>query len=68
MAKVVPTKAIEGKRPFRCQWCNSQMLVDIKGEYCVQLQCRRCKCQITIESPIPLPPALAIKGGALLKQ
>ena len=68
MAKVVRTKAIEGKRPFRCQWCNNQLAVDIKGEFHLEFECRRCKCRIIIESPSPLPSALAIKGGALLSQ
>lgn len=68
MAKVVPTKAIQGKQPFRCQWCHNHMIVDVQGEFRLQLTCRRCKCLITIESPIPLPPALAIKGGILVKQ
>lgn len=68
MGKVVLTKGIKGKRPFRCPWCNNQLAVDVQGEFRLELLCRRCKCQITVESPVPLPPALAIKGGALLTQ
>lgn len=68
MGKLVLTKAIEGKQPFRCQWCNNRLVVDIKGEFHLELYCERCKCKIVVESPSPLPPALAIRGGALLKQ
>lgn len=68
MGKIVQTKAIEGKRPFRCPWCNNQLLADVQGEFRLELVCRRCKCRIVVECPVPLPPALAIKGGALLTQ
>lgn len=68
MGKIKQTPEIEGERPFRCPMCYKQLLLDVKGECVLVLRCGRCKAKITLETAVPLPPALALRAGALLVQ
>ena len=67
MGKLHITAEFEGDRPFRCQFCNKQLLLDVKGECVVELKCPRCKAVMTIELAQPLPDALAVRAGVLVQ-
>jgi len=67
MSKVNITNEFQGERPFRCQFCNKQLLLDVKGECVVKLRCHRCKATITMELANPLPDALAVRAGVLVQ-
>ena len=66
MGKIVQTKAMQGEKPIRCYNCHKVLLLDVQGECRVILRCTRCKTLITLEVPVPVPDALAIRGGALI--
>lgn len=68
MGKVKMTPESQGERPFRCPMCRKQLLLDVQGEYQIQLICHRCKTRITLKTMQPLPDALALRAGALLTQ
>ena len=61
------TPAMEGERPFKCYVCNKMLLISIEGEYTIHMQCSRCKTKIALESRKPLPDALVVKHGELIK-
>lgn len=67
MAKLKMTPAIEGEKEFRCYVCNRQLLQDIAGECRLKLKCPRCKTSIEITMTRPLPAALAVRNGELVK-
>jgi len=67
MGKVNITPEFEGERPFRCSFCNKQLLLDVKGECVIKLHCGRCKTLITLELSRPLPDALAVRAGVLVQ-
>lgn len=67
MGKLNITPEMKGDRPFRCQFCNKQALLDVKGECVIKLRCPRCKTIITLETAHPLPDALAVRAGVLVQ-
>lgn len=62
-----PTEAIVGETPFKCYVCGKVLLVDVKGEYRVELNCTRCDTRIILECRRPLPSTLVVKHGELVK-
>jgi len=67
MAKVKLTPAIQGEKEFRCYVCNKELLLDITGECRLKLQCPRCKTVIELVMTRPVPAALAVRNGELVK-
>lgn len=67
MAEYFYTEAIMGETPFKCYVCNEMLVANIKGEYFVELMCRRCKTEITLKTNKALPDTLVVKHGELVK-
>lgn len=67
MANIKLTPAIQGEKEFRCYVCNKELLQDIAGECRLKLQCPRCKTTIVLTMAKPLPAALAVRNGELVK-
>jgi len=67
MAEYFETEAIDGETPFKCYVCGKMLIVDIEGEYVVNLQCPRCKTKIRLETQRALPDTLVVKHGELVK-
>jgi phage FluMu protein Com len=66
MGNYFETEAIKGETPFKCYVCGEMLIADIKGEYIVELKCRRCKTEITLKTEHALPDTLVVKHGELV--
>lgn len=59
------TPAMEGEKPFRCYVCDKLLMVNIQGEYELQLKCNKCYTEIILKCREPLPNILVVKHGEL---
>lgn len=67
MAEYFETEEIRGFTPFKCYVCGKMMVVNIVGEYTMELTCPRCKTQVVLKTQKVLPDTLVVKHGALVK-
>jgi len=67
MSQIRLTGEIQGERPFSCYVCGKVLIVNIQGDYEVELNCPRCKTRISLMLRTPLPDSLVMKHGELAK-
>ena len=67
MSQIRLTGEIQGERPFSCYVCGKVLLVNVQGDYEVELNCPRCKTRIHLTLRTPIPDTLMMKHGELAK-
>lgn len=60
------TPEIKGETPFKCYVCGKMMVVNLKGEYVLELTCPRCKTEVTLRTKYVLPDTLVVRHGSLV--